>query len=221
MNFYLIYYLFSGSAILLFILNNFLYFFYKKFCKIRKIQTRTPLSLKYIYPRVLNNFFIISIIMPLFLAYWYNLYTHKNNIYRQFIDLILTALLDDFYFYWLHRLLHTRFFYKHIHYIHHRAKTPKIMDYLYTHVLEWFCGSLSIFISIVLLNTDFLTIFIFVILRHLHEAHIHSGYNIPFLYDSNFMITVKDHDYHHEIFNCNYANSFNFWDKIFNTYKKK
>jgi len=157
--------------------------------------------------------------MPAFIALYFSIFNHNKTMIHQFRDLICAALLDDFYFYWFHRLLHTKFIYKHIHSIHHQARAPKILDYLYANIFELIFGSLGILISVLTFNLDFTTTYIFSILRHIHEAHIHCGYNLTFLPKVPFMTSALNHDKHHLSVIYNYSNSFIIWDKLFGTYK--
>ncbi|KNC48870.1 C-4 sterol methyl oxidase [Thecamonas trahens ATCC 50062] len=49
---------------------------------------------------------------------------------------VLCFLIEDFYFYWCHRLLHRPFWYKHIHKIHHENNEPFGIAAEYAHWAE-------------------------------------------------------------------------------------
>ena len=52
------------------------------------------------------------------------------------LQIAVILIIDDFYFYWFHRLLHkNKFLYEKIHIIHHKASNPFPADYLYEHPL--------------------------------------------------------------------------------------
>ena len=218
-NFYVLYSTLVITTSSLFTLNICLFFLYKYCFKSYKIQDKHSLSLTYTSNIILLNFLFIGYIMPVFIALYFSFYNHNKIELYQFIDLICAVLVDDLYFYWLHRALHIKFLYKHIHSIHHRARAPKILDYLYASIFELILGSFGLLISVLVFNLDFRTTYILTILRHIHEAHIHSGYDLTFLSKIPFMTSTVNHDKHHLNVICNYSNSFIIWDKIFGTYK--
>lgn len=45
-------------------------------------------------------------------------------------------LVEDFSFYWMHRLFHTPYLYKKFHKYHHEFVTPIALGTLYAHPLE-------------------------------------------------------------------------------------
>lgn len=49
------------------------------------------------------------------------------------LQMLFCMLVDDTWFYWGHRLLHTKLFYKHIHKQHHRFTQPIGISALYVH----------------------------------------------------------------------------------------
>ena len=137
-------------------------------------------------------------------------------------QLVLIFLIDDLYFYFYHKALHTKFLYKHIHKTHHRSTMPIPMEYIFTHPLEWFFGAIGPFIGLMVI-ASFSEINIYAFwamsaIRNLHELDIHSGIKsskitsfIPF-YGS-----TEHHDLHHSKNKGNYASTFTIWDKVFGT----
>jgi sterol desaturase/sphingolipid hydroxylase (fatty acid hydroxylase superfamily) len=57
----------------------------------------------------------------------------------------------------------------------------------------------------------------FGLLRNLHEIHIHSDLELPLLSKLPFLSKTKHHDDHHSKLSGNYASTFNWMDKIFNS----
>ena len=124
------------------------------------------------------------------------------------------------FFYVLHRLMHeNKYIYRKIHKIHHRANTPIPIDYIYVHPLEWSSGMIGPFIGMFMLGgISIYSFWIYLIVRNLHELHIHSGIVtsffmriIPFYGDN------EHHDIHHSIRDGNYSSTFILWDYIFKT----
>jgi len=188
-----------------------------------KLQTR-PHKIENFYSRVpliIFNLFILIAVTGL------GLYFFSDYIIREFrnfswtiTEVMVVLLIDDVYFYFYHRLMHeNKYIYRKIHKIHHRASTPFPSEYLYTHPLEWMIGMIGPFIGIILLGgISIYSFWLLLIIRNVHELDIHSGLK------SNFLIkyfplsgTNEHHDLHHSILDGNYASSFTFLDKLFNT----
>jgi methylsterol monooxygenase len=136
------------------------------------------------------------------------------------VEATVVLIVDDFYFYFLHRWMHTNpYIYRKIHRIHHRNRQPTPMEYIYTHPLEWLMGMGGLTLAFLLLGgIAFETFIVYLVIRTVHEFSIHSGLPsspivklIPF-YGSN-----QHHEIHHKKFDCNYAATFTIWDKIFGT----
>lgn len=141
-------------------------------------------------------------------------------------QLLFITVIDDVWFYFMHRYLHeNKVLLKKIHSIHHRAHTPFPLEYLYVHPIEWMLGSIGTFLGcalvIIAMPLSVYTFWAFVILRNLHEIHIHSDLKIPILKNIPLISPVEDHDVHHAKLNGNYASTFRIWDRIMNTRYKE
>lgn len=142
-----------------------------------------------------------------------------TSIYQSSIIL----LVDDIYFYFFHRLLHTnKFLYKHIHKLHHSAHSPYPINYIYAHPIEIFSGFGGSAIGILIQGKIYSSsLIMYSIIKILHEIYIHSGV-ILFKFDNyyfmSFIGSVEDHDIHHYYLKGNYCSNFNYLDKLFGTY---
>ncbi|XP_070501276.1 fatty acid hydroxylase domain-containing protein 2-like [Chironomus tepperi] len=113
--------------------------------------------------------------------------------------LILSMFIHEFVFYYTHRLLHTKWFYR-FHKKHHEYKTPTILAALYAglvdHILSAYLpASICIYILQMHLGTALLwlsTVTVTVIIGHM-------GYHSPIFYAAQF------HDNHHLKFVYNYS----------------
>ena len=114
---------------------------------------------------------------------------------------------------------------RHVHSIHHRATTPFPLEYLYAHPLEWMLGMIGVGIGfaliLIVMPINVYAIWIFGLLRNLHEIHIHSDLELPFFSNVPFLSKTKHHDDHHSKLAGNYASTFNWMDRIFKTTFKK
>ena len=121
-------------------------------------------------------------------------------------EFILYILYYDFFYYFLHRLLHTRLFYK-IHKIHHLKIKPSFSDYHNVHVLEIPLTSLGLFLALYIhkiYTYQLICSILFINVRGMLE------------HDDRFISLVGDHHLkHHLLFTCNYGE---YWlDFIFGT----
>ena len=142
------------------------------------------------------------------------------------LQVLFAFVVDDAWFYFFHRWLHeNKFMLRHIHSIHHRATTPFPLEYLYAHPLEWMLGMIGVGIGFALIfivmPINVYAIWIFGLLRNLHEIHIHSDLELPFFSNVPFLSKTKHHDDHHSKLAGNYASTFNWMDRIFKTNFKK
>ena len=142
------------------------------------------------------------------------------------LQVLFAFVVDDAWFYFFHRWLHeNKFMLRHIHSIHHRATTPFPLEYLYAHPLEWMLGMIGVGIGfaliLIVMPINVYAIWIFGLLRNLHEIHIHSDLELPFFSNVPFLSKTKHHDDHHSKLAGNYASTFNWMDRIFKTTFKK
>lgn len=142
--------------------------------------------------------------------------------YILIFQVLFVFIIDDLWFYISHRYMHeNKFLLKNIHSIHHRATTPFPLEYLYAHPIEWMIGmigtALGFGIIFVFMPVNIFSLWLFGLIRNLHEIHIHSDLDIKSMNWIPFVSSTKNHDLHHSKLKGNYASTFTFWDTIFNT----
>lgn len=130
-----------------------------------------------------------------------------------------TALLYDAWFYWGHRLLHTRPFWR-WHRGHHRAVAPTVwssdaQSLGETLILQGFLPAAAI-----LLPVPPLTLVLHRLLDHVNGQLGHAGFEWfagPGARFPSPMLCATFHDRHHERFTVNFANFFSIWDRLMGT----
>jgi len=180
-------------------------------------STKAP-SIWPIIPRVLCNQLII--LPPL--LYSTKLVMSDNietpNVLYHFLQLFFILQIEDFTFYWSHRLLHTPWLYKHIHKQHHIYKAPIAAAAAYAHPIEFVMSNfLPLTLGPLILQAHYSVWYSWVIIASIGTCYSHSGFIIPEWY---FPLPGQgEHDLHHELFNYNYASPT--MDQLFGTYRKQ
>lgn len=135
-------------------------------------------------------------------------------------QVIFAFIIDDLYFYFMHRWMHeNKFILRKIHSIHHRATTPFPLEYLYGHPLEWIMGMFGVVLGFgliyLVMPINIYAFWIFAALRNLHEIHIHSDLKLPIISKFPFISETRHHDDHHAKLTGNYSSTFTWMDRIF------
>jgi Delta7-sterol 5-desaturase len=139
-----------------------------------------------------------------------------------FFTIVLSIILHDAYFYFMHKLMHHKFLFKHVHMVHHYSINPSPFAAFSFHPLEAILEAGIVPLIVVSFPIHPLAILSLLLFMTALNVLGHLGYE---LYPSNFVRskwtnwnnTSTHHNMHHQKFNCNYGLYFNWWDKLFNT----
>jgi len=135
--------------------------------------------------------------------------------------LLVSLILEDFYFYWIHRFLHWGPMYKFIHKVHHEHAAPFGIAAEYAHPIESLMLGVGSLFGPMLLSRHVFTLWVWLLLRVFQTVEAHTGYDLP--YSPTKIIPFWGgaifHDYHHETFKGNYASTFTWCDWMFGTSK--
>ena len=133
--------------------------------------------------------------------------------------LAVTTFLFDGWFYWMHRLLHTKWFWR-FHRDHHRAIAPTVWSSDSQSVVETFLTQLFLIVAAVLLPVPALALVIHRVVDHVNSQFGHAGFEYfagPGARFPSPMLCATFHDRHHSRFTVNYANFFSIWDRWMGT----
>lgn len=134
---------------------------------------------------------------------------------------LISFILEDAYFYFVHRLLHYGPLYKYIHKKHHEFAAPIGMAAEYAHPIESLVLGVGTLVGPILLTRHLLSLWIWLLVRLYQTVEAHSGYDFPWSPTKliPFWGGAIFHDFHHETFTGNYSSTFTYMDWIFGTSK--
>ncbi|KAJ0260075.1 Methylsterol monooxygenase 2-1 [Hirschfeldia incana] len=139
-------------------------------------------------------------------------------------QILFFFIIEDFVFYWGHRILHTKWLYKNVHSVHHEYATPFGLTSEYAHPAEILFLGFATFIGPALTGPHLITLWLWLVLRVIETVEAHCGYHFPWS-PSNFLPLYGGadfHDYHHRLLytkSGNYSSTFVYMDWIFGTDK--
>lgn len=115
-------------------------------------------------------------------------------------EMAVHILMEEIGFYYSHRLLHSRYLYKHIHKKHHEWTAPISVTAIYCHPIEHiFSNLLPPFFGVFIMGSHVATSWLWFSLAILSTLNAHSGYHLP------FFPSPEAHDFHHLKFNQCYG----------------
>lgn len=135
-----------------------------------------------------------------------------------FGSIALMAVVHDSYYYWAHRLMHTRWLFKHVHRLHHQFTNPSPFAAYAFHPGEIVIEVAVIGIMVFIFPLHPIAIAAYITILTYLNVISHLGFE---LYSSKwlhrFFITSTHHNMHHSHVNGNFMLYFNFWDWLMGT----
>jgi methylsterol monooxygenase len=118
--------------------------------------------------------------------------------------LLFFVICEEIGFYYLHRMLHHRYFYSRIHKMHHEWTAPVSIASVYCHPIEHFLSNVFPIMSGPLLLGDYFgnhlaSAWLWIFLAITNTTISHCGYHLPFI------SSPEAHDFHHSKFNQNFG----------------
>ncbi|MEO0344326.1 MAG: sterol desaturase family protein [Pseudomonadota bacterium] len=221
------YFAFATVAFVLF------YVILKKPLWFRKIQQRVPqlsdFGREVAYSAVSMAIFGIMATLALYVLQDY------NNVYRApiegwgavwfYVSFLWMLILHDTYFYWVHRAMHWKPLYRHIHLVHHRSTNPSPWTAYAFHPIEAVGEAGIILVIAFTLPVHIVAVIFFFVFQIAYNVYGHLGFE---LYPPKFHRTLLgrwvntsvSHNQHHSRFTGNYGLYFLFWDRVMGTLRE-
>lgn len=138
------------------------------------------------------------------------------------LSLPVMLLWHDFYFYWTHRLLHSRWLFRRVHGVHHRSRNPSPWAAYAFHPVEAFINSLVTPLALCVVPLHGLVLLAFTFHQIVRNAHGHlSIETMPRGFAKHWLggrfTTTTHHHLHHETAQGNYGLWFTWWDRWMGT----
>jgi len=138
------------------------------------------------------------------------------------VSLVLSLIVHDTYFYWMHRLLHHKKLFKHTHLVHHQSVNPSPWTSYSFHFLEAIAEGGVLVVITMLMPMHPLTILLFTVTGFMINVYGHLGYELaPKGFRNTWAFEVLNtsvhHNLHHKKFRGNYGLYFRVWDRVMGT----
>ncbi|XP_005184217.2 fatty acid hydroxylase domain-containing protein 2-like [Musca domestica] len=188
-------------------------------------QKNEPVETKRLIEGILNVLMNQTVVgIPMYFVLYHTLFKVRCNttpirelptLQKVLFDIVVVSILEEFYFYYIHRLMHHKSIYKYVHKKHHEWTAPIAAITFYCHPLEHiFLNLIPVSLSFALVRSHVFTVWLFLTLAILNSMADHSGYSFPRSGSS-----IRYHDLHHSKFNYNYG-MFGWLDKLHGTYRE-
>lgn len=137
-------------------------------------------------------------------------------------SIVLMAVLDDTFFYWMHRLYHHPKLFKYVHLVHHQSNNPNPLTAYSLHPFEAILTSSFFVIISFVFPINYWAVSAYMFFTLIHNFYGHLGYEIlptKLIHSKlgKWLNTSINHNQHHKFFDHNYGLYFRFWDEMMGT----
>lgn len=132
---------------------------------------------------------------------------------------VVSVVAFDAWFYWGHRLMHTRWLYR-FHAEHHRSVAPTVWSTYSDSLVDAFVMQSYYLWAVFILPIPVEVLIVHRLVDHFNGTIGHSGFEFyasPLSRRPSPMVCVTFHDQHHAHFRYNFANFFSVWDRLCGT----
>lgn len=138
------------------------------------------------------------------------------------ISVLLSLVVHDTYFYWMHRTVHSPVLYRRVHLVHHKSVNPSPWASFSFHFLEGVLEGMAAPIILFLIPMHPIALIIFGFLSFGINVYGHLGFEIaPKWLRHSFLFQILNtsthHNLHHSKVKGNYGLYFRIWDRVMGT----
>ncbi len=138
------------------------------------------------------------------------------------VSFALCLIIQDSWFYWTHRLMHSPALFGPVHSVHHASRPPTAWTAMSFHPWEAVTGAIVVPTVVFLLPLHVSVVMSWLLTMTIMGTTNHMGWELlpqslvhgPL---GKFVISATHHQLHHDRYSCNYGLYFRFWDSICNT----
>jgi lathosterol oxidase len=134
------------------------------------------------------------------------------------LSLPVAVVAHDFYFYWTHRLLHTRWLFRRVHGVHHRSRNPSPWAAFSFHPVEALIQGSALPLMLLVMPLHQYVVIAFAVHQIVRNTHGHAAVeSLPRGFARHWLgarfVTTTHHHLHHETAQGNYGLWFTWWDR--------
>lgn len=149
---------------------------------------------------------------------------HEKGVTWYILSYVVVFFLHDTYFYWTHRLMHSRRLFKLFHRTHHLSVHPTPLAAFAFHPLEAFVESFLFLLIPLFLPVHWSVLVLFTLFSLFMNVYGHLGFNLfrperMRKFPLNLLNHSTHHSWHHQYYRGNYGFYLQFWDRIMGTWK--
>ena len=146
----------------------------------------------------------------------------KHGLAWLLLSLPLLIVWQDLCFYCTHRLMHTRWMFRHVHGVHHRSREPSPWAAYAMHPVEAMVNGGVPLLALAVVPVQEQVLGLFVLHQVLRNVHGHAPIEIlPRGFARHWFwgrfTSTTHHHLHHETAQGNYGLWFTWWDRVFGT----
>lgn len=148
---------------------------------------------------------------------------NKYGLWYLGVSFLGVLILQDTYFYFIHRLFHNSLFFKWLHQGHHCSREPTPWTSFAFDPPEAIAQTFFFLVIVFIMPLHFITVIAALITMTVWAVFTHLGFEIlplsfPRHWLGKWLIGPTHHSIHHRKYTVHYGLYFTWWDKLLNTH---